>query len=94
METAGTSNLYWVGTWLYDSLDVKTEVVDLQGKTSRWGYSVDNMKQKNYSLKEMYHHFQQNIIRVIHMHTRNMVYFDNTNIGREFIMHFYCLYNA
>ena len=52
METAGTSNLYCVGSWQYDSFDVKTEVVDRQGKTSRWAYSVDNMKLKNYSFIE------------------------------------------
>ena len=94
METAGTSNLYCVGSWQYDSFDVKTEVVERQGKTSRWAYSVDNMKQKNYSLKEMYHHFQQNIIWVTHTHAQNMVYFDDTNIGTELMMPFYCLYKA
>ena len=42
----------------------------------------------------MYHHFQQNIIWVTHTHAQNMVYFDDTNIGTELMMPFYCLYKA
>jgi hypothetical protein len=49
METAGTSNLYCVGTWQYDSLDVKTEEVYPQGKANRWAYSVDNIAEELFS---------------------------------------------
>ena len=53
METAGTSNLYCVGTWQYDSLDVRTEEVYPQGKANRWAYSVDNIAEELFSWRNV-----------------------------------------